>query len=255
MEGSQTKLTLKKVKPVESRGKECLWKGNNYVSEFHRFECQGLPVYQPLNPEPEAYEWIRGLDPGASYWHFKGSVVEHCHVRMHGWIYVDYPVEALLASFEGITIRIVLYYKPKPRFGILEDTWSDMFASTLKEGFTESDIMSDKNFEVKEEFEVLYDNFVRVPPYWSTNPSGTMPAVNQILNVNDKGIRIDTIIDMEGRRQIYEVQNGSGGCDYGFIKMFAVSDDTNLEIRPIWNFDCRLDFYFNTGNDVSSEGK
>lgn len=254
MEGFNTVNSRKLVTPVESNGRgHCPWKGKHQVSEYFANEpMKGLTTYSPTNTpyaEPISIE----LKQGSNFYQRDSLDIEFCKLHIKGHTHPS--VLPTLLTFTGTTCRIIVAYVDTVKLPTTIVTgpgrmfYADYFASTDYLGAKIHNIYSPKDYDANEDIEVLYDCIYRMMPEQLAAPNVTQE--NALVLASDLGVKLDVMIDLEGRKAggLGQLDSPPSFFTNGSIICWFVSDDPNPALTSSFYFTGQFDVYYNTLKD------
>lgn len=248
MEAYNTKNTRKAIKPLESNGQPSTeWLGKHYMSiPFNDSPFVGLKHYEPVN-DPQADALFNIIQDGPSYYQRDSLDCRLCKLHIKGA--TKQSVIPTELTFAGTTCRLIVVYvdtvKEPGDITANPQYFRNYFASTSFTGGVTSTIDSPKHFKVKDDFEVIFDGYWRMPPEQLMAPNAVQE--NCLVNANDFGPKLDVIIDLEGR--LFTGVKVGGYPTIGQLLTFFVSDDPNLSTLSTYYWRGSMDIYYNCNKD------
>lgn len=247
MEGFNTTNTRKAIKPLESNGRSSVaWLGKHYQSVSYNHNFEGLKAYEPAN-DPKADYVFNIIQDGPNFYQRDSLECTLCKLHIRGA--TKQTVIPTELTFAGTTCRMIVAYvdtvKSPGDISSNPQYFRDHFASTAYNGVVTSTIESPKHFKVKDDFEVIFDGYWRMPPEQLLAPNATQE--NCLVDANDFGPKIDVLIDLEGR--LFSGVKLGGYPTIGQLVVWFVSDDPNVAALSTYYFKGTIDIYYNCNKD------
>lgn len=228
--------------PVDSRNTTCAWEGEKMVSSIgaeNIYPVSCLRYYNILNPNSGYVGLFEQMKNGANFYNVKGIKIELCKLRFRAWI--QRALLPVIPTPLGTTARVIIAYLATEKHSA---NYEDNFIATDSQGDSESPVFAPRSMNVEGVVEVLYDQFVRLSPEILATP--TLEKEEFIVDANAPVIKLDVMIDLEGRESVFRRVAGDDiNVRLGKLVLWVVSNDPNLQIEPTWNMHYSCDLYFN----------